>query len=79
MISDRDLQQLIAQAQQNDEGLRLCAQQLQKLTRSQDATTDQLKLISSLLGEMNKTIDSQNQRIAGNSQDIAKIKRKLGI
>jgi hypothetical protein len=78
-ISDRDIQKLIEQAQQNDEALMLCAGQLRKIAASQDATSDQLTRITALLQAMNKAMDCQDERIAQNSQDIAMIKKRLGI
>jgi len=78
-ISDRDIQKLIEQAQQNDEALRLCAGQLQKIAASQNATTEQLTRITALLNLMNAAMDSQDTRIAQNSQQIAIITRHLGL
>ena len=77
--SERDIQKLIEQAQQNDEALRLCAGQLQKISASQNATSDQLARITALLQAMNTAMDCQDERIAQNSQDIAVIKKHLGI
>ena len=77
--SERDIQKLIEQAQQNDEALRLCAGQLQKISTSQNATSDQLARITALLQAMNTAMDCQDERIAQNSQDIAVIKKHLGI
>jgi hypothetical protein len=78
-ISDRDIQKLIEQAQQNDEALRLCAGQLRKIAASQDETSDQLTRITALLQAMNTAMDCQDERIAQNSQSIAIIKKHLGI
>jgi hypothetical protein len=78
-ISEREIQGLIDQAQQNDEALRLCAGQLRKISASQDATTEQLRRITALLQAMNSSMDAQDSRIAQNSHDIALIKKKLGI
>jgi hypothetical protein len=77
--SDRDIQKLIEQAQQNDEALRLCAGQLQKISASQSATSDQLARITALLQAMNMAMDCQDERIAQNSQEIAIIRKHLGI
>jgi chromosome segregation ATPase len=78
-VSESDIQKLIEQAQQNDEALRLCAGQLQKISASQNATSEQLARITALLQAMNTAMDSQDERIAQNSQQIAIIKKHLGI
>jgi ABC-type transporter Mla subunit MlaD len=78
-ISDRDIQKLLEQVRQSDEALKLCADQLQKIAVSQGATSEQLARITALLQAMNTAMDGQDERIARNSQDIAIIKKHLGI
>ena len=78
-ISDRDFQKLMEQVEGNDQALRQCASQLKRIASSQDATTDQLWRIMALLQAMNSSMDAQDNRIAQNSQNIAQIKKHLGI
>lgn len=78
-MSDQEIEALIQQAKTSNQAMELASARLKAVAASQDATTHALQRITILLREMNRVIDSQDERIAGNAQEIALIKKHIGL